>query len=190
MGGLKKMMYGSLKAPVTGSTLLQTVRINLDNTNRGAISGWNNWIGSGSNSLNLVNSAGAASGMLLAFVSGAFDSEDEGSQTDSLFPASVLQYMINRSGSIVTQFTGLNAARTYKLTFAAVQNYTDPGDKTDIVLNGVTTSLNGPSSANTVYKVTAPSVVNPASGIINMTFAPSSGASYACMNGLIIEEYS
>lgn len=168
-------------------SLAKKAQINFDSTDRGVIGGWNNWI---LTSKSLNDPGGSATGWALEYISGSYDAEDEGVQTDpdGIFPSAVLKYMVNTSGGdIVTRFSGLNAAKIYKITPAAVQSYTDPGDKTDVILNGTRYNLGGPSDANVVYKITA-TVTNPPGGIINMTFTTTAGASYKCMNAMIIEE--
>lgn len=178
----------------SGPILIQAVNINLDDEPR-TITNWNTVYSTATNTLNLANISGSATGFNLQLVSGSFIAEDEGAQTDPFgrFPSSVLQWMLNSSVTdIVWKFTGLDATKNYRLKFAAVQSYNDPGDATTVVLNGTSYNLGGPSNANTVYPTTDIyySVNLPSSGEINMIFRTTTGIGYACMNAMILEEWT
>jgi len=188
------------KTPVVVTPSGQTVNVNFDDQKRVEIPNWNTWIGSASNQENLLNTAGSPSGLYLQFVDGNFGAEGEGEQLDpasgdpkkpyALWPVAVLAQMINRgSADIATRLTGASASKSYRFTFAAVQNYNDAGDRTDIILNGVSTPLNGPDLANVLYTKTIV-VANPPAGIIDIVFHPTAGsAGYSCMSAMIIEEF-
>jgi len=178
--------------PIGGSVLLQTVRINLDSAYRNITATWNMGV-KGNTTSNLLNSVGVGTGFnLIVPADGGVEAEDEGVQTDpeGIFPSSVLQYMLNRGNSAITmQLTGLSPTKKYRFHFAAVQSYTDAGDKTSANVNGVISPLNGPDLANVVYKATV-NIVNPTSGIADLTFTPDASGGYSCMNAFYFEEYS
>lgn len=191
---LKRMMIYGLFNAGTGPVMPNTVNINFDDQDRGVVEPmWNNWLLGNSNNLDLLNSEGNPTGIKLSVAdTGGTYAEYEGNNQkdpDGVFPSRVLEQMLNRgSANIITQFTGLSASKTYKLTFAAVQSYPDPGDATSVTANGISVDLGGPSEANVVYKKSL-IVVNPAGGVIDMAFSPNAGnLGYACMNAMIIEE--
>lgn len=173
-----------------GGGLLQSIKIKFDTIHRTTISGWNYWILG--DTYSLVNSVGSTSAISLATISASptWDSENEGLVSDPDFtPSTVLEYMVFNQSFITFRLSGLTSTRTYKLLFGAMQSYNDAGDKTKVTINGVDYPLGGPNLANVVYKVQI-TVVNPASGIIDFTISPDTGASYACMNAMILEEYA
>lgn len=188
-------MHGAVGSPIptgSGSTLLQTVNVKIDE-NAGSYSSWNWWRRGLSDSLNLLNSSGATTGFNMLYLGGAYTAYEVGSEAlDVDFPAPVLRYMMGlENSSILTRITGLNAANTYKITFAGYQDVSDPTSITDVIVNGVTYHLLGPNSAGIVYKVTA-TVVNPPSGIIDISYINATAGSgfFACINAFILKEYT
>lgn len=179
-----KIVYGT---PV----LVQTVNVNFQTTNR-AVTNWNSVYNTSVTALN--NNTGASSGFSIQRSNATgLQEEDEGTQTDPLsrFPSSVLQWMTYANQFTYT-LTGLNASRKYRIKLAAIQSYDDAADITVVTINGTAYNLGGPNLANTLYPTgdVYYEVVNPPSGTITMIFTPQSGATYACLNAMILEEYN
>lgn len=194
------LLFGQIKRPFkivyTGSSLVQTVNINFDDTNR-SVTGYNTVYGAASNALNLLNTSSVATGYNLQFISGnGVTAENEGGQTDPFgrFSAGALQYMLNTgdAAGFTYRFVNLNPARNYRLKFAAVQSYNDANDATTVTINGTPYNFGGPNLANVVYPTTDIfySVNLPASGIITMVFTATNGSGFACVNAMILEEYT
>lgn len=185
-------LHGAIAPAASGGgepVLLQTIGVNLDTTNRGAITGWNTFT---LTSFELLNSLGDPSGLTLSNNgSDSWTAENQGTQIDADFPPEVLAYMVYTDGSgsqTLLQITGATLGRSYELEFAVVQGYTDPGDSTNVTVNGVTQQMGGPNVANQIYKKT----FTASGSTINIRFYPdpSIPAGYACMSGFRIKEYS
>jgi len=183
----------------TGGTSLPTQVINVnfvDNVGNANPLHWNRWDNEADSSKNLLNSNDVETGVNLIWrseIGTGWDYEGQGLQVDGSgeFPSEALEIFMQRGYCDMNmRFVNLSSTKTYTLTFATVQAYNDPGDRTQVTINGQLLELEGPNVANIVYKASL-TVVNPTDGIIDIRVQPSVkyNAGYGCLSAMILREF-
>lgn len=170
----------------------QKIYANLVHSTNGP-SPWNNITGRLTN--NLVDNKGANSGIGVEFLTTAWNVHYDGATTGNnsgAFPDNVLKdyYYFGIFGAPETvdvRLSGLDPARTYKLSFMASSVWTGVADNgtTEFVINGNVVSL--PVQGNTQNLATFNSVTPAANGTVTVTMRKAAGTQVGYLNGFTIE---